>query len=219
MKKSGFTLAEVLITLGVIGVVAALTLPTLMPDTTGAQVGPKLAKAVSMFEQANKALLNDNSVETLSDGGFNKTDVTDYIDALSNTFKIIPTTAVLPTNEGSTVLTEKMNADKCFQAKDGMVFCVIPTTDPSLDTSLPAYKQRIGAVYIDINGVSVPNRYATDVFAFTWWNDGSLRPVGSKAWNGSTDDKTWQNGCNYVSDDPLLCAGHIFENDLKMNYR
>ena len=47
MKKNGFTLAEVLITLGIIGVIAAITLPTLMSDTTSAQIGPKLAKAVS----------------------------------------------------------------------------------------------------------------------------------------------------------------------------
>ena len=33
MKKYGFTLAEVLITLGIIGVVAAMTIPTLISDT------------------------------------------------------------------------------------------------------------------------------------------------------------------------------------------
>ena len=33
MKKAGFTLAEVLITLGIIGVVSAITLPTLMSTT------------------------------------------------------------------------------------------------------------------------------------------------------------------------------------------
>ena len=32
MKKLAFTLAEVLITLGIIGVVAAMTLPTLITD-------------------------------------------------------------------------------------------------------------------------------------------------------------------------------------------
>ena len=32
IKNSGFTLAEVLITLGIIGVVAALTIPTLMTN-------------------------------------------------------------------------------------------------------------------------------------------------------------------------------------------
>ena len=33
----GFTLAEVLITLGIIGVVAAMTMPTLINSTQGAQ--------------------------------------------------------------------------------------------------------------------------------------------------------------------------------------
>ena len=54
MKRKGFTLSEVLITLGIIGVVAALTLPSLISDTSSAQIGPKLGKAVSMFEQANE---------------------------------------------------------------------------------------------------------------------------------------------------------------------
>ena len=69
MKKSGFTLAEVLITLAIIGVIAALTLPGLMTDTASAQIGPKLAKAVSMFEQGNESLLNTFSVDSLTDTG------------------------------------------------------------------------------------------------------------------------------------------------------
>ena len=35
--KNAFTLAEVLITLGIIGVVAAMTMPTLLNSTQGAQ--------------------------------------------------------------------------------------------------------------------------------------------------------------------------------------
>ena len=46
MKKSlGFTLAEVLITLGIIGVVAAMTMPTLMNSTQGAQYKAAYKKA------------------------------------------------------------------------------------------------------------------------------------------------------------------------------
>lgn len=36
-RKIAFTLAEVLITLGIIGVVAATTIPTLIANTQGAQ--------------------------------------------------------------------------------------------------------------------------------------------------------------------------------------
>lgn len=48
----GFTLAEVLITLGIIGVVAALTLPTVMANYRKKEVETKLAKIYSVMNQA-----------------------------------------------------------------------------------------------------------------------------------------------------------------------
>lgn len=52
MKKYGFTLAEVLITLGIIGVVAALTLPTLIQNYRKHVVITSLKKSYSVFSQA-----------------------------------------------------------------------------------------------------------------------------------------------------------------------
>lgn len=51
MKKA-FTLAEVLITLGTIGVVAAMTIPTLVANTRGQQYRSKLKKTISTLSQA-----------------------------------------------------------------------------------------------------------------------------------------------------------------------
>lgn len=51
-KKSGFTLAEVLITLGIIGVVAAMTIPTLLNQTNDAEYKTGLKKAISSLNQA-----------------------------------------------------------------------------------------------------------------------------------------------------------------------
>ena len=51
-KRFGFTLAEVLITLGIIGVVAAMTMPTLMNSTQGAQYKAAYKKALSAISQA-----------------------------------------------------------------------------------------------------------------------------------------------------------------------
>lgn len=48
----GFTLAEVLITLGIIGVVAAMTMPTLINSTNGAQYKTAFKKALSVMSQA-----------------------------------------------------------------------------------------------------------------------------------------------------------------------
>lgn len=51
-KRSGFTLAEVLITLGIIGVVAAMTIPTLISNTNGAKFRSQFKKTLSTLNQA-----------------------------------------------------------------------------------------------------------------------------------------------------------------------
>ena len=51
-KFNAFTLAEVLITLGIIGVVAAMTMPTLINQTNGAQYKAAYKKAMSAISQA-----------------------------------------------------------------------------------------------------------------------------------------------------------------------
>ena len=51
-KKYGFTLAEVLITLGIIGVVAAMTIPTLIANTNSARFRSQFKKSISTLSQA-----------------------------------------------------------------------------------------------------------------------------------------------------------------------
>ena len=53
-KYRGFTLAEVLITLGIIGVVAALTLPALIQKNNNKVVETRLMKFYSAINQAVK---------------------------------------------------------------------------------------------------------------------------------------------------------------------
>lgn len=50
--KNGFTLAEVLITLGIIGVVAAMTLPALIQNNRNSVVETRLKKFYTTFNQA-----------------------------------------------------------------------------------------------------------------------------------------------------------------------
>ena len=51
-KKSGFTLAEVLVTLMIIGVIASMTVPSLMQNTAQQEYKAALKKAVSTLNQA-----------------------------------------------------------------------------------------------------------------------------------------------------------------------
>ena len=71
MKKQGFTLAEVLVTLSIIGVVAALTLPALVNNTSNAKIGPALSKFNSTFVNAMDQYLTQSGEESVSTSDIN----------------------------------------------------------------------------------------------------------------------------------------------------
>ena len=58
--KAGFTLAEVLITLGIIGVVAAMTIPTLMTAYQKKQIVTRLKRAYSIVQQSIRLSEDEN---------------------------------------------------------------------------------------------------------------------------------------------------------------
>ena len=63
----GFTLAEVLITLGIIGVVAAITLPSLIQKYQKKTYIEGLKVGISILEQGFKAAMADDGVDDLAD--------------------------------------------------------------------------------------------------------------------------------------------------------
>ena len=60
MYKKAFTLAEVLITLSIIGVIAAITVPTLMTNIEHQKTAVFLKKAHTVLNQATKMSTVDN---------------------------------------------------------------------------------------------------------------------------------------------------------------
>ena len=58
--KKGFTLSEVLITLGIIGIVAAMTIPTLITNYQKKTTATRVKKAYAELLQAIKLSENDN---------------------------------------------------------------------------------------------------------------------------------------------------------------
>lgn len=77
--KSGFTLAEVLITLGIIGVIAAIVMPTVMTNHTYKTVGVKLQKMASQLESSARPYVVSNT---------NFTGSADVADFMLNSFII-----------------------------------------------------------------------------------------------------------------------------------
>ena len=64
-KKFAFTLAEVLITLGIIGVVAAMTIPTLIADYRDKEIATRVRKIYS--DVNNAILLAQNNLDAVND--------------------------------------------------------------------------------------------------------------------------------------------------------
>src|SRR5574344_1001217 len=63
-KKSAFTLAEVLITLGIIGIVAAMTLPIVISNKEKSEIVSRLQKSYSTISQAYQYGINENGPVT-----------------------------------------------------------------------------------------------------------------------------------------------------------
>lgn len=66
-SHKGFTLAEVLVTLGIIGVVSAMTVPTLMQNYQRQSYVTQLHKVYNEFSQAAERYKNDNNYLNLSE--------------------------------------------------------------------------------------------------------------------------------------------------------
>lgn len=152
MKKSGFTLAEVLITLGIIGVVAAMTIPTLMNQTGQAQFKTGFKKMISVLNQAvtmNLALNN-------SDFSAMNTTTTDTASQslyalFSNRMNILSTT----NNLAVTGLGSAANYTLFFN--DGMAISWLQAASACTSGSATSVCKAV----VDVNGVQRPNALTT----------------------------------------------------------
>lgn len=66
--KNAFTLAEVLVTLGIIGVVAAMTVPNLMENYQRQSYVTQLRKVYSELSQAAETAMTENNTQRLKIG-------------------------------------------------------------------------------------------------------------------------------------------------------
>ena len=136
MRKLGFTLAEVLITLVIIGVIAAMTVPTLMNNTNAQEFRSALKKAISSL---NQAIEKEYAMEGLNVGDF------DSANALVNDLF------------GKNLQVIEKDGSK-FITADGMIFNVTSFTPSSCDFE---NENSCGTITIDVNGEKGPNKSTT----------------------------------------------------------
>ena len=166
-KRFGFTLAEVLITLGIIGVVAAMTMPTLMNQTNGAQYKAAYKKALSAISQGvtlNVALDGGSFADTVAGTAGKTTQPTGGGDSIASILGSRMNVASAVTEdqmgydivEGSTKLTKAATNTTLF-FNDGTAF-TFKNGDAACTKDQAGVTNNVCTGYIDVNGKKGPNK-------------------------------------------------------------
>jgi len=202
IKKTGFTLAEVLITLGIIGVVAAMTIPTLIANTNSAKFRSQFKKTISTLNQAglmaeaqydiNYGSVNNKCGNTPGEEKATDSTTRTFCAILNGTLtgQSVATTRPAPpdTKDLKTVSSDTSKFYYYTLADGSMV--AIPNTFVATggkDDASSACTLEIGSVmnedwitkhsacvgYIDVNGKTLPNKEVSCSEADTTTGEGS----------------------------------------------
>ena len=236
-RKIAFTLAEVLVTLGIIGVVSAMTVPTLMQNYQRQSYVTQLHKVYNEFQQGFIQEMTEKNAINLSEAGLGSVDNIDNF--MKKHFKIVQDCGDTPTpcfadnytsmsgaKSGGVAdyVSSRLSYDKCYSLASGASVCIstiVSTREDILD----------GALWVDINGKKGPNIGGRDMSIMRYYSDGSIDVYGvtPECRNGSgachsgygTDATSIREGrftpCqdSSVGDD---CIGKLLNNNWEMIY-
>ncbi len=232
MKKFGFTLAEVLITLGIIGVVAALTAPALVQNAGTAKIGPTLSKVVATLENANEQLLHDEDATDLSKIAETNEEycelLSKYIAGSSyNDDAVTFTPGATKWNDTASNVAWQYSKEFYFSDNISLVIGVYNSQNVGVYRAKGSFKGGYAYIYVDINGTKTkPNKFGKDIFLFFIDKSGQVTPAGSSthAWLKNDDGEKYSSegtrACNETTvGDGTGCAGSIFENNFKVIYQ
>ncbi len=210
-QTKAFTLAEVLITLGIIGVVAALTLPTLIQNYQEKANVTKLKKAYSILSQAMASAVNENGPADIWDIYSFEKETADgetgmyYRYTPVNIIKQLKITKDCGFKSEGCFHSEytKLNGNKerdfendnngyyKLLLSDGMAIA-FQGYEPDV-CAKP--KGNCGEIWVDINGHKRPNVVGKDLFIFNYTKD-KIVMYGEKA---VTENYLKRTTCNLKS--------------------
>lgn len=210
--RFGFTLAEVLITLGIIGVVAAITIPNLMTAYKAKKMRSQFLKSYSVIQQAFRQMeVDDVSTDISTYSG----KMGSFYDAFKTRFNgahwcgyYANTSSTLPcakdptykTLSGGQTLSTNLFDDGQFVLPDGTLVMI----------ENPNGGDRVW-IFVDLNGYgNPPNHLGYDLFVFQFV-EGELHTMGDLQ-TTYTDVSKY---CNLKSSDRyngIACAQKAKEN-------
>lgn len=219
--KLAFTLAEVLIVLGIIGVVAEMTIPTLKQSIDKQVEVTQLKKFYSVFQDGMKLyMINENCSDMICTNLFNgRTDTddtwrTNMGTELNKIFKINQDYGYITSSILSSFQTKKLTLAGSqnmfynlysFSTVDGYLIGIFDAdagncSDYSTVAESKKMRNTCASLYVDVNGSKAPNRFGRDVFSFFIGNNGLIFPFG-----GFDDHEATGTG-SYWKIDPTACG-------------
>ena len=201
MKNQAFTLAEVLITLAIIGVIAAISVPSLIQKTNSAELKTAYKKAFAVANQALDQALYDGKIKEQPA----KHDTTgaslDNFNAFKSYFKVVKE-------------CYNNNNNECWDSTGelSMQSQPIATTPAFIDNSGVAwslFSHNENIILIDTNGFKKPNWYGKDRWVIVPTDINNVR-VAESASAPRLPDKFGLgvfggNGVDYTSYDVNWC--------------
>ncbi len=223
MNRLAFTLAEVLITIGIIGIIAAMTIPSLIQKKTNRELKAALQKNYSVLQSAlNKANYENGLVinpSNVSGTRFHELLMTqfDYVKDCKLGSCIVRNTE---TNESGDILDFVIKEYKTFNKKQTVQTNYFDDGQFIIkDGSLIMIEHQTthnAPIYftIDVNGMDKkPNAWGHDLFTFQIINNGKLLPMGAEGTEYSNDIY-----CSYTSTNVINGIGCTYKALTDKNY-
>ena len=180
MKRilKAFTLAETLIALAIVGVIAVLTMPGVLSNFKKKVYVSNVQKVYNLFSDAGRKYMAANNVDSLAE-----TDLTNMAgvgEFLNNYFKVAKDCGVVNNdgidcfaasykNVGGNGAYEPAYKNRyCVVINTGAVICMGSMSEDSDDI------HGLSNVIFDVNGAKVPNTKGLDLFAFEFYSDGKV---------------------------------------------
>ena len=234
-RKNGFTLAEVLITLGVIGVVAALTLPSVIQSYREKRTVEQVGVAYNLLMRAVTQMIEDkgSTIDQWSDDPAERANI--LADALPKYLQVIKNCKVSKKTGVCLAISyeNRFNSSKVtlgnstYLLKNGFGLAIIGSGQCVQNMAMNqngldeygsgsiyygTYQHACGTIDVDINGPLKPNIVDIDLFRFYIVKDGIV-PAGSSfenIWTQRFDTQCLGN--NPYVNTPFGCTAWIVLN-------
>lgn len=237
--KQGFTLAEILIAICILGVIASLTVPALMANIDKNSWTNGLKTEMSILNNGFKQMMAQEGVDDMRDTTLWSYNVTEDVvtpnddikAAFAKYFKIDKMTANYPSNypvynlNGSQFSGANEKSIRFYLSNTSTLnIKFLANNDYTNCTAKQTFCHPVAEIAVDVNGDKRPNIIGKDVYFFLLGEDGSIYAYGSEATNkfNTTKYPLWNsaNGCQgkQPKTDGKACTGRVIEETFQINY-